>query len=337
MKPKNAFSTIFPVFLSLFSLLFLVSCASSERMARLSGGVISDYSAPKKERITSYSSSGVVGEYSATPDYLRRRNKFQKKTKTFSSATKSARSTFSKESLINIWPFFFRSDDYFSILWPFIDCDDYGFAVRPIVNKEGNDCSILFPVSSWNTAEKSGWLLNFHWHRNGFVFLPLAGHKFDENDGFFFYTPFWIRTWEKHDLTAEGYLTLKEKDFTEFLLGYHSRKVRIDRGRYSYLWTWDASKLSPSVTELLAYDLKGKNVPKNKKEFLAHREKVFRSLGEETQISYGFFPLFHAEETKEKPLWKFTLGTGLLWDGKLTPWEYAHSSLCSLLYRYKYR
>ena len=124
------------IFLACCVVFLLSSCASSERMSRLSGGVISEYSAPQKHRL--------------------RKKSFQQKTKTFSSDKKGDQHSFAQKSLINIWPFFFRSDDYFSILWPFIDYDKYGFAVRPILNKEGEDISILFPLSNWNRHRKTG-------------------------------------------------------------------------------------------------------------------------------------------------------------------------------------
>ena len=311
--PLKKLYTFLPCFLLLF---FLSSCASSERMARLSGGVISEYSAPQKHRL--------------------RKESFQKKTKTYSSDTKSNKQFFAKESLINIWPFFFRSDNYFSLLWPFIDWDEYGFAVRPLLNKEGNDVSVLFPLSSWNIADKEGWFLNLYVQKEGFLFFPLAGHHFDENNGWFFYTPLWIRNWEKYKRNAQSSATLKEKDFTEFLLGYYAKEVYTDRGEKWYLWGWKAENLSDYTKGLLTYDLKGKNVPKNKKEFLACREKVYKTLPDETKISYGFFPLFRMEETIEKPIWDLSIGAEILWKGKRDTYKLKHAALLSLLYHYEF-
>ena len=86
----------------------LCGCASSERMARLSGGVVREYSAPQKHRLRSV--------------------EFQKKTGRFSRQQTPERKDFADRTLINIWPFFFRSDDYYSVLWPFFDHDPYGVA-----------------------------------------------------------------------------------------------------------------------------------------------------------------------------------------------------------------
>ena len=98
------------------------------------------------------------------------------------------------ESLVNIWPFYFRSKDYFSILWPFIDFDPYGIAIRPLYNQEGDDHSILFPLSSWNTNTKSGWVFNTVWFPGTFLFLPLVVHREKKNNDIFqMYTPLFIR------------------------------------------------------------------------------------------------------------------------------------------------
>lgn len=104
---------------------FLSGCASSERMARMSGGVVDSYSVPQKHRIRSE-------KYRKVADYAHGRD--------------NAKATLDPNAaLVNLWPFFFRSNQYFSILWPFIDFDPYGMAVRPLYNHEGDDYSILFP------------------------------------------------------------------------------------------------------------------------------------------------------------------------------------------------
>lgn len=297
-----------------FSILFLSSCASSERMTRLSGGVIGEYSAPAKHRL--------------------RKSSFQVKGKKYSSDTKGDAHAFARKSLINIWPFFFRSDDYFSILWPFIDYDQYGFAFRPILNKEGNDVSILFPLSNWNMAEKEGWLLNFYLHKKGFLFFPIAGHKFHETDGWFFYTPFLIRSWQKYKGQRRPGTTPKETDFTELLLGYYKKKVYIDAGKNSYLWGWKAEELSPYMKAKLQYDLKGKNVPRNKKEFLAYRDKVFASLPDKSILSCGFFPLLAINKTKEKEYWDMLIAL-FLWKGERKENHFSHGAILNFLYHYE--
>ena len=102
-------------FLVFLAGLLLASCASSERMTRMSG-VLERYEKPRRERIDGFAAR-VPEEQLAPLD----------------------------DSLINLWPFFYRNNLYTSVFWPMIDSDPYGFAVRPFYNQEGNEYSILFP------------------------------------------------------------------------------------------------------------------------------------------------------------------------------------------------
>ena len=111
------------------------SCASSERMMRMSGDVFSSYSAPKSDRLKGMKSVPRLA------DRVRPRR------------------TLGGE--INLWPFFFRHRDYWNVLWPMIDRDDYGFAVRPFYVQEGREKTVLFPLTAWN--DESGWVLNAYW------------------------------------------------------------------------------------------------------------------------------------------------------------------------------
>jgi hypothetical protein len=100
--------------------------------------------------------------------------------------------TFAEENVINVWPFFLKNDYFHSILWPFIDYDQYGFAVRPFYNKEGDEHSILFPLAGWNSADGSGWVLNTFWGKNTFTVFPFAGWNTADKSGWFFNT-FWSK------------------------------------------------------------------------------------------------------------------------------------------------
>ena len=81
-------------------LLLLCGCASSDRMVRMSGGIIEEYSAPKSIRLRS--------------------EKYQAKTKALSSEKKisNAKVAGLDDTLVNIWPFFFAANSYWSVLWP---------------------------------------------------------------------------------------------------------------------------------------------------------------------------------------------------------------------------
>ena len=71
----------------------LCGCASSERMARLSGGVLQKHSAPRTERVRSA--------------------RFQVTSNPHIRKDASGRSDLSGQPLVNIWPFFVRSGDYY--------------------------------------------------------------------------------------------------------------------------------------------------------------------------------------------------------------------------------
>ena len=160
MNPRHLKASFLSA-LALLAVLFASSCASSERMNRL--GYDSDsYSAPKASRISGGRFDDAVVNLRA-PVGL-------------------------KDRQVNIWPFCTVNSRYVSVLWPFIDWDDFGMAVRPFFNQEGNDCSILFPLSSWNTVDGDGWALNAYWNKNHFGIFPLM-HIGKEEDDFWFAGP----------------------------------------------------------------------------------------------------------------------------------------------------
>ena len=161
MNPRHLKASLLSV-LALLAALLASSCASSERMNRI--GWDSDaYSAPKSSRISGGRFDDAVASL-RTPVGLQDRQ-------------------------VNVWPFCTVNSRYVSILWPFIDWDDFGMAVRPFYNQEGNDCSILFPLSSWNTVDGDGWALNTYWDEDCFGMFPLF-HVGREPGSFWFAGPF---------------------------------------------------------------------------------------------------------------------------------------------------
>ena len=149
--------TLFFVCISLF---LFCSCASSERMMRISG-INPVYSIPKADR-------------------LKGMKDLPRLTQKISPARQIG-------GEINIWPFFFRHRDYWNALWPMIDFDAYGFAVRPFYVQEGREKSVLFPLTAWN--DESGWVLNTYWRNGCFGIAPL----FHYSKNFSFYGPLWNR------------------------------------------------------------------------------------------------------------------------------------------------
>ncbi|MBR1951295.1 MAG: hypothetical protein IKA32_01870 [Lentisphaeria bacterium] len=300
--------------LFLSSILFLCGCASSERMARLSGGVVQEYSVPGKHRLRSV--------------------KFQKKTASFSGEENKKRSDFAEKSLVNIWPFFFRSDDYYSVLWPFFDYDPYGLAVRPFFNKEGDDYSILFPLSSWNVASKDGWVTFLYWEKDRIGFFPLADFMLKQNRGALYCTPLFIRSW--YNNPSPGWFSReKENVFTSLALAYFQRSLEVDTSQYSYLVPHN-SKYPQYLKELLAYKLHGTNtpVPRNKKELDAFRKKIFAGCPVIVNRHYGFVPLFFAWDKKAHKGFNIA---GILLNYSKKEHQSEMAGLFHLLYSYVYR
>ena len=134
-------------FLCMLSVLLLAGCASSDRMMRLSPTGARAYKAPDSIRLQS--------------------KKYQKM-----EHAQGEKKTLAEENVVNVWPFFLKNDYFHAILWPFIDYDQYGVAVRPFYNKEGDEHSILFPLSGWNSADGSGWVFNTFWSKDKFTVFP---------------------------------------------------------------------------------------------------------------------------------------------------------------------
>ncbi|MCA8943824.1 MAG: hypothetical protein KDB80_14775 [Planctomycetes bacterium] len=59
---------------------------------------------------------------------------------------------------VNVWPLFYSNADQVAVLWPLFDSDERGFALRPIITKDGSDWGVLMPLSFWNT-ERGDWFV----------------------------------------------------------------------------------------------------------------------------------------------------------------------------------
>ena len=161
MNPRHLKASLLSA-LALLAALLASSCASSERMERI-GWDSDSYSAPKASRISGGRFDEAVASL-RTPVALQDRQ-------------------------VNVWPFCTVNSRYVSILWPFIDWDDFGMAIRPFYNREGNDASILFPLSSWNPVDGDGWALNAYWDPDYYGMFPLF-HVGRQPDAFWFAGPF---------------------------------------------------------------------------------------------------------------------------------------------------
>ena len=264
----------------LLSALLLTSCASSERMVRMSGGVIDSYSIPEKHRLRS--------------EKYRLANENEGERKALKAAEPGDNGT-----LVNLWPFFFRSREYFSILWPLADFDPYGLAIRPFYNQEGDDHSILFPLCSWNTAVNNGWCLMGIWNKDSFFLFPLIRHGFKKENDWLYYTPFLIQTW-KEQKKPGWFSRSKRKTFTEFCLGYGGTEVSADPSSYRDLLKYlnEPAKTGRAALEnaLLYRDLP---LPEKNETNTQWADRIFASLPEQEKRYAGFFPLFHWVKSPE--------------------------------------
>ena len=279
------------------ALLFIAGCASSERMARLSGGVIDEYSVPKSYRVRSEKYMKV------TQASLKDRSAKQKKIGDLN------------ESLVNIWPFYFRSQNYFSIMWPFIDFDPYGMAIRPIYNHEGDDYSILFPLSSWNPQQKSGWMFNTVWMPGTFLFLPLVVHREKKNNDIFqMYTPLFIRNvehpnWAQYKKKNMTIPYCQDLSMLHILLWYYGVDQYSDLGKWTgFLRHYNSrTPYDKWKQNELAYLLAGTNekLPANEKEFNAFRLKKIQENLKVTDYPYFGIPLlFSYKRTPDETSWR---------------------------------
>lgn len=248
----------------------LWGCASSERMSRMSGGVIQEYSIPNDQRIRS--------------------EKFRKHTKSLEKPRDGLVGKV-EETPVNIWPFFFGSEYYISVMWPFFDRDEYGFAVRPFYNQEGDEYSVLFPLSAWNAHDGDGWVLLFSWDKSKWLFFPLAGQGKTEAGLWRYYTPLFIQNNDLRPLSLE---TPERSSFTECMLGYYRHRRELDESD----WSWEffhRRKLDAALKRYLAYRLAGTKwkVPADTRELKALRKEVAATLPVKEEHSLGFIPLFH--------------------------------------------
>jgi hypothetical protein len=81
---------------------------------------------------------------------------------------------------VNLWPMFYKDGQVMSVVWPVVDSDPKGFAVRPFYNHEGNEYSILFPYCAWNPVEDVGWAAPVYWRRKNFGVFPVL-HKSEDH------------------------------------------------------------------------------------------------------------------------------------------------------------
>ena len=269
--------------------LLTAGCASSERMSRMSGGVFQDYSAPKANRLQSATSFMPA----AVSD--------SRKVHVMIPYTAAAQTPWTDATPVNAWPFFFRSKYYTSILWPFIDWDSYGFAVRPFYNQEGNERAVLFPLSAWNPANGDGWALLAAWNRYGFGVIPFFWHH-RAGDSFWYHVgPLLIRSADVSTLTPRYY---RRKNWLWVFPLYLSRTDQVEKSFRDAF----CRKFTPESKQLLAYRLAGTGVavPESEKELerLGNDPETAKKLPLSRTMDLGVPLLFHVSDDSYKTRWR---------------------------------
>ena len=64
---------------------------------------------------------------------------------------------------VSLWPLVYHSGGGTAVLWPIFDDDDKGFALRPLVAKDGPEWDVLYPWAHSDTSSKKGWAVPFYW------------------------------------------------------------------------------------------------------------------------------------------------------------------------------
>ncbi len=74
---------------------------------------------------------------------------------------------------VNVWPFYYQTDDIVVLLWPIFDLDSKGFAVRPFVSKEETEWSVLHPLIGWNSKTGDWWAVPIYDFKDNHGVAPL--------------------------------------------------------------------------------------------------------------------------------------------------------------------
>ena len=75
---------------------------------------------------------------------------------------------------VNLFPLYYQEGVNRSILFPLIDIDNRGFAVRPLYHRDRDEHGILWPLCAFNSKTGSGWAGTFFWNgKKNFGLLPL--------------------------------------------------------------------------------------------------------------------------------------------------------------------
>ena len=75
---------------------------------------------------------------------------------------------------LSLWPLVSTDGGGTQVLWPLIDVDARGFALRPLVAKDGPEWDLLYPWAHGDTSSKKGWAVPFYWSPSNSGLFPIA-------------------------------------------------------------------------------------------------------------------------------------------------------------------
>lgn len=129
----------------------------------------------------------------------------------------------------NAWPIYYNAGTGISVLWPFMDFDKDGWALRPFYAENKDERSVLWPLSGWD--KKGGWALTGYWDKACYGVFPLLHVNKSENSGLNWAFPFW---WES-DWSDWGLFPFGGIGKTDWrLLNFYYRDN--DDGNYWNFW-----------------------------------------------------------------------------------------------------
>lgn len=79
------------------------------------------------------------------------------------------------EDRVNLWPLWYADGARRSLLWPFVDWDDEGFAVRPLVARDGDELDLLWPLAHVELDTGDFWALTAYSLDDAHGLFPLVG------------------------------------------------------------------------------------------------------------------------------------------------------------------
>ncbi|MCM8532163.1 MAG: hypothetical protein NE330_13465 [Lentisphaeraceae bacterium] len=208
----------------------------------------------------------------------------------------------------NLFPLFYNNGESTSVLWPLIDKDEHGFAIRPIYNKEDNEQAFLFPLSGWNTETKEGWVGPLVWDKDYHALYPiyykdeddfqfLTYYDFTNSTGIF---PFFHSSDQVNCFAAGLYSWNDHKKFTchqflwSLLANWKNQKETDDYSHY--LFPWYSSKEGQNETTALFPLYYSKENSKRK----SCLTPLSFSETSKTDSSLVLFPLYYSSEKYDK-------------------------------------